>query len=278
MSLDRDRVADAIRAELLEREILELADAQEVAEDVCDRLRLGGKLPEVSLPASAESRLYDLRRQQVRAHRKTRRRNGRTVKRDLWRITGIVLHQTAVEYGVSERQVRAARGDRDLALARRALAIGAHVTAFRSGFFVAAHPLENYVHHGHGLNGCTLGLEVDGRYPGLEDDPATVPREDLETTWGGPPTELTTTTIETARAALRWLVETARAEGMPIRDIYAHRQSKRSRKSDPGQALWREVALWGVHELGLRTRPRVISRDGRPVPVEWQADGVGGYE
>src|SRR5690606_7769198 len=148
-------------------------------------------------------RLYDLRREQRADAPKTRRRAGRTVLRDPATVTGVVLHQTAVEYGVAAYQVRAARGDADLALARRALQIGAHVTACRAGLFAAAYPLCAYVHHAHGLNESTLGLEVDGRYPGLEDDPATVAREDLASTWRGEPTELTERTVETARAALR---------------------------------------------------------------------------
>src|SRR5690606_15395171 len=42
-------------------------------------------------------RFYDLRAEQSIAHKKTRRRGGVTVRRDPSTITGIVLHQTAVE-------------------------------------------------------------------------------------------------------------------------------------------------------------------------------------
>src|SRR5690606_40111361 len=112
------------------------------------------------------------------------------------------------------------------------------------------------------LNASTLGLEVEGVYDG-------------RATGSSRPTE---TTIDAARAALHWLVETGRSEGMPIRYVYAHRQSSRSRRADPGAWLWREVALWGVGELGLETRPGYVIGDGRPIPVDWQpAGGRGSY-
>lgn len=227
----------------------------------------------------AKRTFYDLRAQQSHAARKTRVRNGRTVRRKPETITGIVLHQTAVNFGVSERQVKAAGGDEDFALARRGPGVACHAIAFRRGFFVATHPLEHYVHHGNGLNATTLGLEVDGRYSGLADDPATLPREDIRTTWGGTePTALTEETLVAARAALRWLVETGRAEGMPIEVIYAHRQSSATRRSDPGELLWRELVLgFAVPELGLRTEPALVVGSGRPVPRAWDPKGLGPY-
>lgn len=223
--------------------------------------------------------LYDLRAEQSTAHKKTRVRGGRTVRRKPEAVTGIVLHQTAVNFGVSPHQVRAADGDEDLALARRGLNVACHAIAFRRGFFVATHPLVHYVSHGNGFNRYTLGLEVDGRYSGLADDPATLPREDVRTTWGGhEPTELTARTLETARAALRWLVEAGRAEGMPIETIYAHRQSSATRRSDPGELLWRELVLgYAVPVLGLRTDPGLVVGSGRPVPAAWDPGGFGPY-
>ena len=79
--------------------------------------------------------------------------------------------------------------------------------------------------------------------------------------------------IETARAALRYLVEQGRAAGMPISSIYAHRQSNGTKRSDPGEGLWREVALWGVRELGLSTIPTATTGDGVPIPREWDHGG-----
>ncbi len=243
------------------------------------RLEGRGKVVEPEAPERVEvgapPRFYDLRDEQdfdyPHGKRKVRVRGGKVAHRRPEDVTGIVLHQTAVAFGVSPRQVEASHGDERLALARRGLDVACHAIAFRRGLYVATHPLTTWVNHGNAYNGSTLGLEVDGRYPGLESQPG-------RTTWGGDPTTLTEQTIETARAALRWLVDTGRAEGMPIEWIYAHRQSSANRRSDPGEGLWREVVLnFAVPELGLKTKPGEYVGDGRPVPREWDPRGSVSY-
>lgn len=234
---------------------------------------------------ASEIRLFDLVDEQDYRYpggkRKCKLRRGEPVMRRPEDVTGVTLHQTAQPFGVASYQLRAARGDRDLALARRALDAACHVMSFREPFFTHAHPLLAWVHHGNGFNSSTLGLEVVGKYSGLEDDPDTAPDEAEITTWRGPPQVVTELTVECAREALRYLVTEGRALGCPIRWIYAHRQSSASRRSDPGETLWREVALWGVAELGLETDPALVLGSGkgrgRPVPREWQPDGVGRY-
>lgn len=228
----------------------------------------------------------DMRAEQEPAHRKTRVRNGKTVQRDPIAITGICLHQTAVRYGVSEQQLRLAGGNKQKALARRSLNVACHAIAFRDGFFAVPHQLTSYVLHANGLNAYTLGLEIDGRYPGLVDNPDTVPRrEDLETVWGGDPDTVTDTIVQTACAALHWLVTEGRAMGMPITSIYAHRQSSATRRSDPGQALWSRVAeSFAIPVLGLKAHYALALPHsgrkkgmGRPIPRDWARDGVGKY-
>ena len=193
---------------------------------------------------------------------------GKTVVRAPQTIKGITLHQTACVFGPANDRAKAHR---------RALNIPAHVTAFRDGVFVAAAPLRWYLYHGNALNEFTLGLECEGHYPGLLDDPTTPKREDEATTWGGNATPLDTLARDTFRAALRWLVEAGRAEGMPIEYIYAHRQSNGQKPSDPGQALWQEVALWGVTTLGLKTQPALVLRDGKPIPAQWEPAATAKY-
>lgn len=229
--------------------------------------------------------MLDLRSEQVPAHRKTRTRRGRTVLRDPRRISGIVVHQTAARYGVTDRQLRVSGGNRQLALGRRALNVACHAMAFRDGFFVVTHELAAHVNHGNGFNAYCLGLEIDGRYPGLRDDPATTPtREDLITTWGGEPDAITDTIVATAREALRWLVVAGRAAGMPIGHVFAHRQSSGKRRSDPGEELWQRVVMeYAVPVLGLEAHPEMAlgsksAGPGRPIPVEWDpVGGVGRY-
>lgn len=222
--------------------------------------------------------VLDLRSQQpnppplYRGKRKHRIRNGRVVLRDPKKITGVTIHQTACVFGpLNDLVVRH----------RRALGVACHALAFgRDRTVVLANPLRSYVYHGNGFNPDDLGLEIEGHFSGLLDDPSTTPRrEDLETVWNGKePTKITVDIIETACEALRILVELGRSEGMPIEYIRAHRQSSGTRRADPGEGMWREVVLgYAVPTLGLKTQPRRAIGTGRPVPRAWDPAGVGRY-
>lgn len=211
--------------------------------------------------------LYDLRTVQDPCHPKTKLVNGRTFQRRKSSIDSICLHQTACLFSVSKQQIRHAQGSPEIALATRGMNIASHMTAFRNGVVVAAHPFRSWVHNCNKLNARCLGLEIEGRYPGLESDP-------LRTTYGGSPSELTQEVIRVARDSLTWLVETARSEGCPIEYIYAHRQSSKDRRSDPGEGLWREVVLeYGVPCLDLKVQPGFKIGTGRTLPREWGGEG-----
>lgn len=218
-------------------------------------------------------RRYDLRHEQTNPPKtKTKkhrvRSDGTVVERRLSSIDAVVLHQTATPFSASSASVAKAGGDEDLALARRALGVACHAMAFRRGFYVLPCPLSWYVYHGNGFNSRSLGLEVEGLYAGIEGDPKTIPGKD-------DPNELDERTIASARAALRALVEEGRALGCPIRYVLAHRQSSKTRRADPGSAIWREVGLWSVGALGLEVQSGLVEGDGRPIPEAWDPTCVG---
>lgn len=203
--------------------------------------------------------------------------NGKVVKRKASAIDGIVIHQTACTFGPSDDAQRRHE---------RAFGVACHALAFRDGTVVLPNPLRSFVLHGNKLNDRSLGLECEGLLSGLRDDPATAPKEHLQTTWGGKPDDVTDLLVETARTALAKLVELGRAEGMPIRFIWAHRQSSGQRPSDPGQELWERVVLgYAVPVLGLSTEParwwpsmhEGKPSNGRPIPKAWDPAGVGKY-
>jgi hypothetical protein len=232
-----------------------------------------------SVDAVAAVPSYDLRQEPIPSsvYRKFRMRAGQVVKRVPKVVDGITIHQTGVLYSVNDRQIARANGDERLAFAHRAKKIAAHAVSF-DGFFTKTYPLEWYVYHGNGLNRKTLGLEIDGLYPGLLDKPETVELEHLTSIWKGTATDLTDTRVRTARAALRYLVEEGRKLGMPIRYIYAHRQASATRRSDPGEELWRKVVTeYAVAVLGLETRPAFTTGTGSVIPDDWDAEGVGPY-
>lgn len=277
--LSRDQVYDAAFREVLARGASH-RDAQRVAESVADRLRVGCSVSNLS--NADEDDFYDLRHEQdydyPRGAKKARMKGLSPVRRDPSTIDTIVVHQTGVEYGVSSQQVKLADGDSNLALARRALDIASHTVAFRRGFFVASHPLDVYLNAANRLNPRSCSLEIDGRYPGLSDDPTTLEREDLLTTWKGTPTELTDATVDAACRALKWMCEEGRRVGIHFTRIAPHRISSDTRRSDPGEAIWRRVVLdYAEPELGLEVVRESPWRQGRDVPVEWDPNGIGEY-
>jgi len=215
-------------------------------------------------------RLIDLRAERSAARPKVRlNASGAAHVRKPEAITGICLHQTAVRFGVSARQLAAAAGDRATALARRALNIAAHATVFQPDpagshgpLLVPCAPLRWHVNHGNGLNPVTLGLEVDGLYAGVEGDARTV--------WGGKaPTVWTAEMADAVIAMIAWLLKEAKAEDMDVRYLYAHRQSSATRRGDPGELIWKTVALRAADELGLLMEPARVWGNGLPLPSAW---------
>jgi hypothetical protein len=195
-------------------------------------------------------------------------KGGRVVLRDPTKIIGITLHQTACEFGLAAYQIKAARGDRRLAQARRALAVPAHVVSFEEQF-VTPCPLLALAYHGHGLNNFTYGEEIEGLYFGVAGD--------LKTLWTGKldrATEWTPKRRDTARAALYYIYTNGRRLGSPLEYLFAHRQST-AKPSDPGQQVWEDIAIdFGEKELGLKPKLEYTlvdrhGRKGRPIPREW---------
>lgn len=183
----------------------------------------------------------------------------RVFNRPVNTIDGIVIHQTGSPFGVTAAAIKASKGDAVLAKHRRALGIAAHMTAFDTGYAVLAHPLEWYVYHGNGLNARSLGLEVEGLYPGKMTKPL-----------------LTDKLLQAACDGLTYLVKQGRAAGMPIKFIWAHRQSSLTRPNDPGEEIWRKVVLdFAIGNLGLAPQSDYVN-GGETIPAHWKSiKGVG---
>jgi len=231
--------------------------------------------PEIPPPPSqtiSGVKLYDFRSEpwSERNQKKFKRgANGKPIIRDPAQVTGITIHQTAVKYGVKPFQIQAAGGNAELALARRSLLVACHVMAYCDGFITWPNELTHYVYHGNGLNAFELGIEIDGRHPGVIGGK----------TWnGGPATKVTDALVRAACAGIELLVIEGRKAGMPIEYIHAHRQSSATRRDDPGEELWKRVVTdFAVPVLGLQIEPTRTLKDGRPIPVEWDKAGSGHY-
>lgn len=193
----------------------------------------------------------------VRVKNKIARLNGLPVVREPGFVDSIVVHQTACLFGAKRGQPRY----------RRALDVAAHCVAFSTGEVVLAAPLLWHVNHGNSLNARSLGLEIEGRFPG---HPGKTVR--------GFDSVLSEEGLWSAREGLRLLVEGGRAIGMPIKYIFAHRQSSSTRRADPGFEIWNKVVLqYAVKELDLRTNNSAVFGSGRQIPRAWDLESDFGY-
>lgn len=188
-------------------------------------------------------------------------------KRTYDQIDTIVLHQTGVKFGVGAKAVEK-YGERE-ALHRRFYNVACHVAALTNGDVLLVNPWLSYVLHGHSSNRFSIGIEIEGLYPGIEDNPKTV-------AGSGEVTALTRTTVGAARKAVQVAVQECRKLGAPITKLAAHRQFHGSRISDPGQGIWREVGWWATNELGLEIDydlhaidPKDPRKSGRKIPRVW---------
>lgn len=186
-----------------------------------------------------------------------RRYSGRASPRDPSRVTSIEYHQFACEMGVSRSQLKAAAGDPRLALRNRVLRQPYHVVGLLDGDVVRNHPVERLTYHGNGGNSFTIGVGIEGSYPGREKT-----RKQKHTKLER--------AVVVARATLVEAEKMLREAGVtgPIK-INGHRCFSNMRAADPGEGLWRETVLWAVAELGLVVDYDVKMGSGLPIPVDW---------
>ena len=178
------------------------------------------------VPRKAEPNLFDIRATSGKDH---------IIRRRPWKhVTGICLHQTACRMGESPSRFKNS---------------GAHIFITRSGKVVWVHDFTFAVVHGNRWNSRTVGIEIDGTYAGIEGD--------LKTFWkpkeqpNRKPQKLTEAAELQAHETIRWICQTVAENSGEIKVLVAHRQASKSRRSDPGSAIWQRVALPMHKELGL---------------------------
>lgn len=173
-----------------------------------------------------------------------------TRARSLEHVTGICLHQAACDMGEDPHRYDT---------------MGAHLGITRAGHVVWLHAFDRLVVHGNGWNAGTIGIEISGLYAGIEGDASTV--------WDNPGTTkretgqvLTAEAIAACQETIRWIC----SQLPQVKALVSHRQASASRRSDPGQAVWRAIALPVAAELALTDGgPGFTLGDGLPIPREW---------
>lgn len=189
-------------------------------------------------------------------------------------VLGVGLHQTGVVFGVGKAAIAAADGDSIRAKTLRALNVHAPVVCFLWGpgppRIVLTCPLLWWTNHGNALNPFTIGLEVEGKYPGRIRLSKPLLNDDQR---------------ECLRQAIKVCVELGRAEGCPMTSLWGHRQTNGKKPADPGEEVWGEgVVEYARPVLGLRTEldrswpgSTPVTPHGFPIPQCWDPEAKASY-
>lgn len=173
------------------------------------------------------------------------------------RIRGVMLHQTGCWMSEKDATWNS---------------IAAHCGITRKGKVVLMFPFEMLIWHGHDLSRQTVGIEIAGLFKGVENSTNTWwPREHT-------PHRLTDDQVKAANVLLTTIKEEFEAKNGTFDYIYAHRQSDDMRMSDPGEAVWKKVALPWMEKLGATAgEPGYTTGDGFPICKEWDSSAAKGF-
>lgn len=225
--------------------------------------------------------------QDFRASHDGRRRMGRREWRE---ITGITLHQTATCFLPQENEKHFSR--RSQTAAGRVAKIGVHFVVLRNGLSVWCNPLNYRMPQAQRVfNKTDVGVEIDGYFSGVEGDEKTFWRPRAKP--DRKPMRTSEAQFEAARQTLEFIIDEVAKHGGKVKYIHAHRQTSASRRSDPGELIWKNVAMPIMSKHGLSCGgpgffvPKgvdAVDRDvwtsrgpGRPIPKEWDPTMKYGY-
>ena len=175
-------------------------------------------------------------------------------------VSGITIHQTAVDFGTNPR---------------RLLNVPVHGATLSDGTIVLLHEPTAYMWHAHSFNRRDIGIEVSCRAAGIEGDGDTLWLPKSLRGVGNPldhVREATDIQLEATRQLIRYYCDEAKKHGQTIEYIHAHRQSSKSRTSDPGSRIWQACGVWAIDELGLTAGPPGWASGGLPLPDCWTTE------
>ncbi len=124
----------------------------------------------------------------------------------------------------------------------------------RGPCIVLVHGLNDYLWHANELNAQSVGIEVNGKYDGVH---------------GGEQPNPPVHQIVNAQQAVSFVCNMVRAHGGQVRNILPHRVSSMTRRSDPGEAIWKGVGRWAQDKVGLSDGGPGFVAGGRPIPEAW---------
>lgn len=169
-------------------------------------------------------------------------------ERDWTQIMGVTLHQTGCNMP-----------NDPLGWGR----CNAHYGLMRSGQPLLLNPPPDMIWHANGLSPSTIGVEIEGNFRGIAGLKNTL--------WegGGGPHLLNKEMLEGAKVIRDDIAGRFEEAGVTWDFLYAHRQSNMSRRADPGEDIWRNIAMDWIQNTDCRARPNHARRNGRTLPKEW---------
>ena len=192
---------------------------------------------------------------------RTEHLRGRPVGSRAWtEITGITFHQT---------------GNAHLHAAHRLLpAVPAHALIDRRPTTVLLQPATAYMQHAHALNATTIGIETVCHAAGIEGDARTlwIPKGKRADEVLAEPTDAQ---LEATYELGGWYCDLVAAHGGQITEVWAHRQGRDDRSSDPGSRLWQGAVLPLARDRNLDASPRRKVGTGTFIPDRWSRESNG---
>lgn len=182
-------------------------------------------------------------------------RNKHPGRARLWRrgwsqVTGITLHQMAALY-LRENPTEA---QKQRAI-ERVSAIGVHGCVMRAGFSVLSNDPTWEMPQAQWFNRNDIGIEIEGWFCGVEGDTSPKSFWRPKDEQGNPlPRQPMAEAPGQTRAALElidYLVDLVKSNGGRIQFLHAHRQTSATRRSDPGELLWKTIAIPAMEKHGL---------------------------
>ncbi len=170
-------------------------------------------------------------------------------------VLGVTLHQTGCNMPQSPRGWRRCN---------------AHYGATREALALRLNPIVAMIWHAQKLSHRTIGVEIEGNYQGVEDDPGTL--------WepGGGPDVLTLDMLNATDLIFDDIYKFFEGHKQKWRVLAGHRQSSPTRRAYPGGEIWRQVALPWQKRLGIEFSPKSYGK-GSPIPHEWDSRSIFNY-
>jgi N-acetyl-anhydromuramyl-L-alanine amidase AmpD len=185
-------------------------------------------------------------------------------------VKGITLHQTATEIGPKPERYRN---------------VACHIGIPSDGKVIYVNGLEWVVWHGNAFNNKDVGFEIDGHFAGVEklDEETGQWLPDISTYWRPKskperqPLTVTEEQIKSTLAAIDWVIEEVARHGGKVEYLHAHRQSSTGRVSDPGEKVWKLIALPAMEKHGLKDGGPGFKLGGWTIPNDWNPEYDGKY-